>query len=106
MTDFILAATLSPIFGLISVFFYVEAVRGRPFFGRTPRSTSLARGFLFSGLAALQVDLPLAAGMAAAIALLTLALSLLTAAAAIWVWQGWSGYPAGTKRRPATHSGT
>ncbi len=97
---------LSPLLGAVALLFYVEVIRGRPFFGRAIRSTSLARAFLFSGLAIFQIESPQTAGVAISIALLVLAVIFFLAALCIWGWQGWSGRSAKSEQHLATPSGT
>ncbi len=97
---------LSPPLGAIALFFYVEVIRGRPFFGRAIRSTSLARAFLFSGLAIFQIEAPQTAGVAISIALLASAVIFFLAALCIWGWQGWSGRSANSVQHLARPSGT
>ncbi len=92
---------LSPVFGLIALFFLAEVVRGRPPVGGARRSTSLARAFLFGGLAINQVALSSGEERWASPALFISGLALFVGALCVWIWQGWNEGPR-TRRSTAT----
>lgn len=88
-------------FGAAALYFLVEVIRRRPFFGSARRSTSLARALVCAGLGIAQIDLPSGTPTWAAVMMPVIGLIFLVGALCIWVWQGWSEGPA----RPGDRTG-